>query len=380
MAYCDKYIELISAAIDGALSPAEESRLSAHLAQCPDCKTLYDDFAVLHAVLTDLPPAETPAGLTERVMAAVAGSQVIPFEKKKSPIHWQRWLASAAVLAVVLVGTWSWKPWEKTSGDLTDSEAFPQAAEIVTTEAGGAADVMPEEVQAAKDEPEAADVSNGHDSGSEDTDAFDPRSVSFSGTSASAKVAIGGIPKYKGAAATADSFDEDVPAEPEEEEAAIASPMARTVTGGSGGDGISAFALPTEAPAPSEAPAAASYKMELFMADDMPVEEAGVEEALEMTPRQALDLVVERCFGNSGYEMFREDLEDDIPSCYVSLMDNGVLVTDGTIVYTGETEDFFLFECHWGDIPEEPYHYSVHKTEGYVAWQGEVPIDGEFRP
>lgn len=357
MAYCDKYAELISAAIDGALSPAEESRLAAHLAQCPDCKALYDELAVLHAALTDLPPVELPAGLTERVMAAVAGSQVIPFEKKKAPRPWQRWLASAAVLAVVLAGTWSWRPWEKTSGDLSDSESFPQAAESVATEAGGAADVMPEEVPAPKENTEMAVVSNGYDRGSEDTDAIDPRSVSYSGTKASEKVAIGGLQKDLNTAATADSFDEAVPAEPEEEGAVVVSPMTRTVTGGSGGDGISAFALPTEAPA------AASYNAELFMAYD----EAGVEEALEMTPRQALERLLEE-YPRPGCETWEYgDIEPGWQS-------PEWITADGS---TG-------WLAYYGPIEDEGHIYSYNFDACFLSPEGElicpatfiVPTDG----
>ena len=107
MAYCDEYWQLISAGLDGALSPDEEEALSAHLAQCPECKALYEELSVLHAALSDLPPVEVPADLHGRIMKAVAAEQVLPFvplEKKKSSVHWQRWLASAAVFAVVLAG------------------------------------------------------------------------------------------------------------------------------------------------------------------------------------------------------------------------------------------------------------------------------------
>ena len=86
MAHCDEYSELISASLDGALSPAETEKLNAHLAQCPDCRALLEELSALHAALSDLPPVEVPSGLTERIMAAVAAEQVLPFappEQKK---------------------------------------------------------------------------------------------------------------------------------------------------------------------------------------------------------------------------------------------------------------------------------------------------------
>lgn len=111
MAHCDESIELISAALDGALSPEEQTRLEAHLAQCPDCKALYEDLTCIHQNLLDLPPVEVPQGLTERIMEAVAAeaaqSKVVPLpQPKKSAFPWQRWAATAAAVAVVILGGW----------------------------------------------------------------------------------------------------------------------------------------------------------------------------------------------------------------------------------------------------------------------------------
>ena len=40
---CDEALELISARLDGALSPDGEAALEAHLAQCPACGALLAD-------------------------------------------------------------------------------------------------------------------------------------------------------------------------------------------------------------------------------------------------------------------------------------------------------------------------------------------------
>ena len=40
---CDKALELISAHIDGALTDAEEARLTQHLNTCPACRALLAD-------------------------------------------------------------------------------------------------------------------------------------------------------------------------------------------------------------------------------------------------------------------------------------------------------------------------------------------------
>lgn len=158
MAHCEDYIELISAAVDGALSPNQQEKLNAHLASCAECQKLYDNLSALHAALADLPPVEVPEGLKDRIMDAVAAeaenAKVLPFvpkEKKRSPIHWQRWLASAAVLAVVVMGTWSWKPWEvhepqansPRSNEVTSDLGMDITSFTVTGTADGAAPAAP---------------------------------------------------------------------------------------------------------------------------------------------------------------------------------------------------------------------------------------------
>ena len=60
MPCCDEYVDLISAAIDGALSEEETARLEEHLARCPECRALYEDFAAIHSALGDVPPVAVP--------------------------------------------------------------------------------------------------------------------------------------------------------------------------------------------------------------------------------------------------------------------------------------------------------------------------------
>lgn len=104
MASHDEYLDLISAAVDGSLTPGERAGLKAHLAQCPECRQLYEDFSALHAALGDLPaPGRVPEDLTKRIMEQVEGDNVIPFAPKK-PKAWRRWGASAAAIALVVAG------------------------------------------------------------------------------------------------------------------------------------------------------------------------------------------------------------------------------------------------------------------------------------
>lgn len=106
MTYCDEYVELIGAAIDGALSPQEQARLEEHLNTCPACKALYDDLDRVHQALLELPPVEVPEGLTDRILETVAADNITALPKpKKSAFQWKRTLAAAAVFALVLLGT-----------------------------------------------------------------------------------------------------------------------------------------------------------------------------------------------------------------------------------------------------------------------------------
>jgi hypothetical protein len=131
---CEAYTELISAAVDGALSPEEQVRLEAHLAQCPHCRALLEDLTALHAVLADLPPVEPPVGLKEQIMDAIEKEKVIsmPQAKKKSVQPWKRYLASAAVLAVVLAGGYGIR--QTIDGRSSTSAAAPEAASVTAEE------------------------------------------------------------------------------------------------------------------------------------------------------------------------------------------------------------------------------------------------------
>lgn len=78
MDHCEQYWDLISASLDGGLTAEEQARLDAHLAQCPDCRALWEQLSGLDAELMEL---DSPGpDFTDRVMAAVGTTQQdIPF-------------------------------------------------------------------------------------------------------------------------------------------------------------------------------------------------------------------------------------------------------------------------------------------------------------
>ena len=105
MSPCDEYLELISARLDGELSPFEEKRLEAHLAQCAPCRELADQLADLHDAMSELPRLPVPDGLTQQIAAAVAADKVTPISAKKKSRTWRSLASLAAVLALAVVGT-----------------------------------------------------------------------------------------------------------------------------------------------------------------------------------------------------------------------------------------------------------------------------------
>ena len=78
MANCEQYWDLISGSLDGALTQEEQQRLDRHLAQCPQCRALWQQLSELGPELMEL---ETPpADFADRVMAQAAQTeQDIPF-------------------------------------------------------------------------------------------------------------------------------------------------------------------------------------------------------------------------------------------------------------------------------------------------------------
>lgn len=94
---CDKYIEWMSAALDGELTADERRELDGHLALCPQCAELFALLSRNANAAREL-DCELPSGLHERIMSnlpdqTAAGSKVV---------RWKRWGALAACLVLVV--------------------------------------------------------------------------------------------------------------------------------------------------------------------------------------------------------------------------------------------------------------------------------------
>ena len=98
---CTKYDMMISARIDGELSPEEERELEEHLASCEDCRRY---LRLLETVREDLREEKLPAApetLKDGVMYKIG------LEKKRSRLlfgAFGRWTAIAAVICIAVFG------------------------------------------------------------------------------------------------------------------------------------------------------------------------------------------------------------------------------------------------------------------------------------
>ncbi len=70
---CDELVELVTAYLDGALSPEDERRVTEHLAECDGCTTYVAQFRTTVDALGHLPEeqvADLPEGARESLLAA----------------------------------------------------------------------------------------------------------------------------------------------------------------------------------------------------------------------------------------------------------------------------------------------------------------------
>jgi len=96
----------LDAYVDGELAPGDARELETHLKECGDCARLHQARVAFSAALREqVPTFRAPDALRSRVRAAVrdaAGTR--PVRRVLSPVA-TRWLALAASLAVVAVGS-----------------------------------------------------------------------------------------------------------------------------------------------------------------------------------------------------------------------------------------------------------------------------------
>ena len=99
---CAQALELISARLDGELSPEEDAALQAHLELCPDCKRLADSLRGMDALLSSL-EEPAPKSLKQGVLYRIDQAS----GKAKKPRRWfgpGTAIGAVAAALVLLVG------------------------------------------------------------------------------------------------------------------------------------------------------------------------------------------------------------------------------------------------------------------------------------
>ena len=118
---CEKYLERMSAALDGECSAEERRELDSHLAVCPRYAALFKALSDQSAALREL-DCEPPAGLTQRIMAN------LPEQKKPGKvIHWKRWGSLAACL-ILVAAVGILVPRGMRAGSAAPMSAYPSSA------------------------------------------------------------------------------------------------------------------------------------------------------------------------------------------------------------------------------------------------------------
>lgn len=74
MMNCDQALEAISAKLDHALTPEQQSALEAHLESCPSCRSVYQALAEIDGMLPQT-QLEPPAALHDSVMRTIRAEQ-----------------------------------------------------------------------------------------------------------------------------------------------------------------------------------------------------------------------------------------------------------------------------------------------------------------
>lgn len=101
MSDCETNQALISAMLDGELSEAEAAGLRTHIAECEDCRAMYQAFTALSAAMTAEEPL--PEDLHDNIMSTIHAAEQATHKQKK--LVRLRSLLSLAACLIVVVGT-----------------------------------------------------------------------------------------------------------------------------------------------------------------------------------------------------------------------------------------------------------------------------------
>lgn len=142
------YKEQLSALLDGELDDAAREAVTAHLADCEECRAYFAELTALRDAMGDMDEIEPPEGFTESVMERLYGEKT-----RKTRRIWRRWtaLAACAAAVVLLVNV---IPRGGSGAAKTAPAVVPQESRSMAAQSAPAAP-MEEAVEAAEEQAEA---------------------------------------------------------------------------------------------------------------------------------------------------------------------------------------------------------------------------------
>ncbi len=163
---CDRYMQLLSARLDGVLTDEEMRQLEEHLLRCPDCRAAGEQLAVLQDAFPETEEVPAPEGFARGVMDRIRESEtqkVIPLFRRPR-FRALAGLAACLVLVIGLYGASQLQNQEKMmlvtrsfQHDVMWDETIDGAGDVSTQESLRGDGDGPQ-VNAALTDPEAADA------------------------------------------------------------------------------------------------------------------------------------------------------------------------------------------------------------------------------
>lgn len=99
---CERYLDLISARMDGELTLLEQSQLSAHLRECPKCRAIAEDLENIHSSFSQIESVPAPDALGFQVMEQIREEQRTAARQRRRTVRQLAGLAACMVLCVGL--------------------------------------------------------------------------------------------------------------------------------------------------------------------------------------------------------------------------------------------------------------------------------------
>ncbi len=95
---CERYLDLLSARLDGALTQEEERELMQHLQDCDACRAIARELEDIHSALAETPQVQPPKELAQGVMERIRAQRTA----RRTSMRRLGTLAAALVLCVGL--------------------------------------------------------------------------------------------------------------------------------------------------------------------------------------------------------------------------------------------------------------------------------------